>query len=91
MHYRKMIAALAAPTQAHNGLHAALAETSAALWALAEREPSLPFVRCELLFPQRRLSRYSRTHTAMSLSRWAAAVWSGVGATQIVDHGTITI
>jgi AcrR family transcriptional regulator len=44
-----MIAALAPPVQAHHGLRAAVAETATALWALADREPRLPLVRCELL------------------------------------------
>src|SRR3954451_15782406 len=50
-----MIGALTPPAQTHQGLRAALAETSAALWALADREPRLPLVRCELLlYLQRR-------------------------------------
>ena len=44
-----LIAALPAPMQAPRGLRAALAETAAALWALTDREPRLPLVRCELL------------------------------------------
>src|SRR3954453_23482283 len=42
----RMIDALAPPAQAHQGLRAALAETAAALWALTDREPRLPLVRC---------------------------------------------
>jgi len=45
----RMIDALAPPAQAHRGLRAALAESSAALWTLTDREPRLPVVRCELL------------------------------------------
>jgi AcrR family transcriptional regulator len=45
----RMIEALAPPARAHRGLRAALAESSAALWALTDREPRLPVVRCELL------------------------------------------
>jgi AcrR family transcriptional regulator len=43
------IGALAPPAQAHHGLRAAVAETATALWALADREPRLLLVRCELL------------------------------------------
>src|SRR3954470_11582150 len=45
----RMIEALPFPARVHRGLRAALAESSAALWALADREPRLPVVRCELL------------------------------------------
>src|SRR5262245_4196764 len=51
----RMIEALAPPAQARHGLRAALAETAAALWALADGEPRLVLVRCELLlYLQRR-------------------------------------
>jgi AcrR family transcriptional regulator len=51
----RMIEALAPPAQARHGLRAALAETAAALWALADGEPRLVLVRCELLlYMQRR-------------------------------------
>jgi AcrR family transcriptional regulator len=43
------IGALAPPARAHHGLRAAVAETATALWALADREPRLLLVRCELL------------------------------------------
>ncbi len=40
----RMIEALAPPARAHRGLRAALAESSAALWTLTDREPRLPVV-----------------------------------------------
>src|SRR5689334_13930836 len=45
----RMIAALARPNRRPDEPRAALAETTSALWALADREPWLPLVRCELL------------------------------------------
>ena len=50
-----LIEALPAPAQGRRRSRAVLVETSAALWALADREPRLPLVRCELLlYLQRR-------------------------------------
>jgi AcrR family transcriptional regulator len=50
-----LIEALPPPAQGRRRARAALVETSAALWALADREPRLPLVRCELLlYLQRR-------------------------------------
>ena|SRR5712692_6986817 len=53
-----MIAALGTPMRARQGRRTALAQTATALWALADREPWLPLVRCELLLYLRRRPAY---------------------------------
>jgi AcrR family transcriptional regulator len=45
----RIVEALAPPALGRQGLRAAVAESSAALWALIDREPRLLVVRCELL------------------------------------------
>jgi AcrR family transcriptional regulator len=44
-----LIEVLASPAQVDHGLRAALAKSTATLWALTDGQPRLPVVRCELL------------------------------------------
>src|SRR5262249_61692612 len=65
---------LARPARARRGLGAALAETAAALWALADGEPRLVLVRCELLlYLQRRPAHLQQARAQQRRYREALA------------------